>query len=334
MRLTLVIPGLLWPRQALHDTVFDLSLPALETLLGMGMRTHTPQRTLAEWWRDSFGLHAATLPSAALRLTSLGIDPSEHCWLCADPVHLQLDRQGASLDDPARLDLDEAEARALHASLAPLFAEFGELHYATPLDWHLALNVAAPAVIGDLRDILGHPGDALLPAGEVGRPWRRALNEAQMLLHTHPVNLAREALGKPVINSLALWGAGDCPAPAKPPFQRLLSNDAIIRGLAQCAKLETANLPATYEDAAGRTTVHFDALLGPTRMHDAFAWRDALTELEQGWITPALAAMKSGQLQQIDLIAFGEQDSQTITLRRRDLWKFWRRPASLDELAA
>ena len=333
MRLTLVIPGLLWPRQALHDTVFDLSLPAMETLLGFGTRTHTPQRTLGEWWRDSFALREMKLPSAALRLLALGVDPGERAWLCADPVHLGLDRQGASLSDPARLELDDVEACALHASLAPLFAEFGDLHCDTPLAWHLALNVAPPVVIDDLRDMLGRPADGLLPPGDAGRPWRRALNEAQMLLHTHPVNLAREAHGKPVINSLALWGAGQRPAVAKPPFDRLLSNDTIIRGLALCAKLATADLPAAWENSAGRTVVLFDGLLAPTRMHDALAWRDALTILEQSWIAPAIAAVKSGQLKQIDLIAFGDEDSLTLTLQRHDLWKFWRRAAALDELA-
>ena len=168
MRLTLVIPGLLWPRQALHDTVFDLSLPAMETLLGFGTRTHTPQRTLGEWWRDSFALPEMKLPSAALRLLALGVDPVERCWLCADPVHLGLDRQGASLSDPARLELDDAEASTLHASLAPLFAEFGDLHCDTPLAWHLALNVAPPTVIDDLRDMLGRPADGLLPPGDAG----------------------------------------------------------------------------------------------------------------------------------------------------------------------
>ncbi len=333
MRLTLVIPGLLWPRQALHDTVFDLSLPAMETLLGFGTRTHTSQRTLGEWWRDSFALHDIKLPAAALRLLALGTDPGERIWLCADPVHLNLDRQGASLSDPDQLEFDDAEASALQASLAPLFAEFGELHCDTPLAWHLALKVAPPTVIDDLRDMLGRPADGLLPPGDAGRPWRRALNEAQMLMHTHPLNLAREALGKPVINSLALWGAGRHPAAAMPPFDRLLSNDTIIRGLALCAQLETSALPAAWKHAAGRTTVHFDGLLAPTRMHDALSWRDALTELEQNWIAPALAAMKSGQLKQIDLIAFGDEDSLTLTLQRHDLWKFWRRSAALDTLA-
>lgn len=333
MRLTLVIPGLLWPRQALHDTVFDLSLPALETLLGVGARTRTAQRTPAEWWRDQFALQDTKLPAATLRLLALGVDPGQRDWLCADPVHLGLDRQGASLNDPAQLELDAAEAKALHASLAPLFIEFGELHCDTPLAWHFALNVAPPAVIDDLRDILGRTGDALLPPGDAGRPWRHALNEAQMLLHAHPVNRARESLGKPMINSLALWGAGRRPAAARPPFDRLLSNDAIIRGLALCAKLETDALPAAWQNAAGRTTVHFDGLLAPTRMHDALTWRDTLTELEQRWIAPAIAAMKSGQMKQIDLIAFGDEDSLTLTLQRHDLWKFWRRPAPLDALA-
>jgi hypothetical protein len=333
MRLTLVIPGLLWPRQALHDTVFDLCLPALETLLGFGVFTRTPQPTLDEWWRDSFALPASKLPAAALRQLALGVDPGERAWLCVDPVNLSLDRQGASLNDPALLKLDDVEARALHASLAPLFAEFGELRYDAPQHWHLALTVASPAVISDLRDALGRPGDALLPQGDAGRPWRRALNEAQMLLHTHAVNREREAIGKPLINSLVLWGAGSRPATARPAFDRLLSDDLIISGLARCANLPTAPLPTNGENLVDDTIVHLDALLAPTRMHDALAWREALSELDQRWIAPSIAAIRAGRLAQLDMIFFGETDSRTLSLRRRDLWKFWRRPASLDHLA-
>ena len=38
MTLTLVIPGLLWPRQVMRDTLYDADFPALQTLLGKGRR--------------------------------------------------------------------------------------------------------------------------------------------------------------------------------------------------------------------------------------------------------------------------------------------------------
>jgi hypothetical protein len=43
-------------------------------------------------------------------------------------------------------------------------------------------------------------------------PWRHAINEAQMVLHAHPVNQARQAAGQPVVNSLWPWGGGRLPA--------------------------------------------------------------------------------------------------------------------------
>jgi hypothetical protein len=40
--LTLIVPGLIWTRQALADLTFDLPLPAFTTLLGRGRLRHLP----------------------------------------------------------------------------------------------------------------------------------------------------------------------------------------------------------------------------------------------------------------------------------------------------
>src|SRR5690606_4093503 len=41
-----------------------------------------------------------------------------------------------------------------------------------------------------------------------GRPWRRLVNELQMLWFDHPVNQAREARGLRPVNSVWLYGGG------------------------------------------------------------------------------------------------------------------------------
>ena len=99
MHLTLLVPGLLWPREILRDTTFDLPLPALSQLLGRGRRAHFTGEEA--WLASVFGI-AAPLPAASLRLLGDGGDPAQHEWLCLDPVHWRVGDGAIVLDDPAR----------------------------------------------------------------------------------------------------------------------------------------------------------------------------------------------------------------------------------------
>ena len=67
---------------------------------------------------------------------------------------------------------------------------------------------------------------------------------------------------------------------------------------------------------------------------DAIAWRDALEAFEAGWLAPALAALRSGRLDGLCLLAPGELGSAELQVSRSDLRKFWRKPRALNELAS
>lgn len=329
-RLTLLMPGLLWPNPALQDTVFDLKLPALQTLLG---RSHLSRRSPCDeagWWRDLAGID---LPAAPLRLLDLG-EKADGTWLCADPVHLRFEQQTMVLDDPAKLDLTAAESAALQETLTPLLAEFGTLSASTPAEWHLRVDHDAPPCPALLSDLIGQPARDLLPAGAEYRPWRRLFNEVQMTLHNHPVNQAREAAKRPTINSLALWGAGALPeAPGvSAPFSTILSNDAVYRGLAKLWNMEAAELPARFTTASGHRLAALPHLLAPTRMKDALRYREGLRELEDTWLAPALEALNQGQLKELTLVGFGENACLQARTGGLDKLKFWRKPRSLTEL--
>jgi hypothetical protein len=61
-------------------------------------------------------------------------------------------------------------------------------------------------------------------------PLTRWLNEVQMFLHGHPVNEAREACGKPVVNSLWLWGGGRQPAAQPATYSSVWSDNPLAAG--------------------------------------------------------------------------------------------------------
>ncbi|MDO8933522.1 MAG: hypothetical protein Q7U97_14100 [Rhodocyclaceae bacterium] len=332
MRLTLCLPGLLLPRQALLDTVADLELPALSRLLGQGrLLRDVPaehyDRLMQRWNLNS-------LPAAALRLLGEGCAPGRHEWLCLDPVHLSVNRRGVKLEDPAALALTAEEDAALRATLAPHFSAYGELSSAVPGHWHLRLADICELVNLPLPQAAGYAVDPALPSGRDGMRWRRLLAEAQSLLHDHPVNRAREAAGKPVVNSLWPWGPGQLATPLSAPFDAIWSSDPLLLGLAHASGVAGSRPPPAYEHADGDILAVIDDLTAAARSLDALAWREALARLERDWFAPLTDALRRGRCRTLHVVAFGPDASVDIHIARHDLLKFWRRPQALTRLAA
>jgi len=334
--LTLIVPGLIWTRQALADLTCDLPLPAFTTLLGRGWLRHLPPRNTATVLADLTGL-TAPLPAAALRRLALHDHPGEADWLCLDPVRLNFNERSLIVDNPQNLRLTDEEAAALAVALAPTFAGLGELEVLSPRHWNLRLLAEAPAFQA-LPDAAGRAASPL-PLGADYAAWRQTINEAQMVLHAHPVNKARTAAAQPVVNSLWPWGGGRLPGlgthAGGAAHDALLSNDPVARGIARQLQIEGAALPATFKSAAARRPLAvFDALEHPARSGDAIVWRDELARFEADWLAPALDALRSGRLGALRLIAPGEIAAAELQVSRRDLWKFWRKPLLLTELVA
>jgi len=333
MRLTLCIPGLLLPQQALLDTARDLPLPALATLLGRGRAARLACADHYEWLAGACGWTA--LPGAALRLLAENGEPAGDAWLCLDPVHLKVHRRGMALDDPAQLQLTDQDDAELRAAVAPLFAAFGELSGGVPGHWYLRLRHGELIDTEPLPQAIGRDIDPRQPAGPHSVQWRAALAEAQPVLHAHPVNQRREAAGRPPINSLWPWGGGVLPLTIPPsPWTTLAASDAVIAGLARRLDASLAPVPQSLATVADADLVVIDALADAARRLDAIAWSEALTRLEAEWFVPIAAALRAGRLNSLRLAGFGGDRGFDLSVGRSDLWKFWRRPRGLAEVAA
>ncbi|HEY8857512.1 MAG TPA: hypothetical protein VIM43_09170 [Rugosibacter sp.] len=346
--LTFIVPGLIWPHQALldltrglsHDPTQHHALPAFSTLLGRGELTRLPPCTLHQAVSRVFDL-ASPLPAAALRGLALGAQESSNTddWLCLDPIHLRVEQTRLCVEDPQLLGLSAAEAESLAVSLAPTFSALGTLQILTPGTWNFRLNKNTPALTL-LPPLAEHIARAALPLpkGEATAPWRHAINEANMVLHTHPVNLAREAAGKLTINTLWPWGNGCLPVSAikmAPPFEAFRGNEIVAQGAAIHQGIPVKNLPSHFENLMiHNALILLDPLELPARSGDTDAWRAALLRLETDWFAPLLASLKRGQIKQLCLIASGEAASFELNIRRHHLWQFWRSAAPLTVLAA
>ncbi|NYT86197.1 hypothetical protein [Pollutimonas harenae] len=127
-------------------------------------------------------------------------------WL-VELVHVSPSRDGAALLPAAELAISAEDSVALFNSVQELFAEVGfHLSPSNTQHWRIrppadyAPVCASPALVSITSVNDWWPQDM------ASRPWRRLVNEVQMLWYEHPVNQARYRQGLVPINSLWLFG--------------------------------------------------------------------------------------------------------------------------------
>jgi hypothetical protein len=311
--------------------------PALELLLARGRPSARQSLSLEAWLADAFGLDAR-LPAGALTLLAGGADPGSACWVRADPVHLRLARERLIVVPDAAFPLSAEEAAALVEALNRHFAGVLALHAVEARRWCAQLGedlaLDAPSAIecaGRDVDLTGRIG------GEAGKRWSALLTEAQMLLHAHPVNQAREERGEPAVNSLWLWGAGRVPATLKASWQSIAAGDPLVLGLAKAAHTRSCALPAGAEawlaqaSPEGRHLAVLDALRAPLVLGQAAEYRECIDALERQWFAPLLGALRGGSVGMVTLhVPDAGACFETI---RGDLRRIWRRRRPLEHYA-
>lgn len=352
MHLQLLIPGLIWP-----EAIASLPpLPALELLLARGRRARTAAPDAGAWLFAAYDVardDAAQRdwPVAAFARLADGGTPDAACWICADPVHLRLQRDALLLADATLLAITRDEADALVASLNAHFGADGfTLQAPHPDRWYAALAQEPDISTTPLALAAGQSVDPKLPRGAGAAAWHARMNEVQMLLHAHPVNEAREARGQMPVNSLWFWGAGVLPrgdntagdtdedAGDEKPLQlfpRVWAADPLARGLARWRNAPALDLPASAQalldgaSAQGVGLVLLDGLETARAYGNLNAWDARLRELERDWFAPLVAALRERRIGMLSVHGFGGDKAFSVETVRHDLGRFWRRPKPL-----
>ena len=333
MHCTVLISGLLPLPPGLHPRA-----TALETALARGNTRVGAALDRDAWLCTTFGVARQNdWPVAPLLLRADDVDPEKYFWLRADPVHLRPDRSrlvlAAAIDD-----LDKEEAAALVNALNRHFAPDGIIFGIAPAGhWYLRTERSPDIVTTPLAQALGQDIDPRLPRGADALAWHRVINEAQMVLHTQPINDAREARGLPAVNSVWPWGGGVLPAPAASPYAAVWSDDPLVHALAGDVHRP---LPATadqwlaaYPDGATQLLA-FNALEHTAASGDFNAWQAELMQFDRDWIAPLLAALRRREIAGIRLVIPGPEQSLETELTSSHLWRWWRRRRLLADYTA
>jgi hypothetical protein len=300
--------------------------PALKWLLARGARL--PER--ADCWR-SWSVQAAGLPATTLQRFPEGPcaraawsgSAATGCWARARPVHLLAAIDHLRLAPLDALQIEPGEAAELLASINAQLSDDGlRVHAASPQDWLLEcrepLQCESPDPAGIPDGNLRHH----LPRGSDASRLQSIVNELQMLLHEHPVNLRRVARGLLPVNSVWFWGFGETPVAVPQELPLLLSDDPWLRGLWTLHGADCAALPAARGwNQRGRRWLLVAS--GPGEFGGG-------ETLEREVFEPLRTALRSGALRRASLLL----GSQPLEITGRIRWRFWRRPTAPGELLA
>ena len=325
---TLFIPALFWPHASI-DHEMPLA-PLLRKLIGRGDASQARCDEESAWLCEQFGVtKQADWPSAPIAVFGAGTPPGDEFWLCADPVHLQVNRDQLILQAPETLSITDAEAASLCAALNLHFAA-DHLTFLAPQShrWYLRTARAARIHTSSLAQAAGRDVDRMLPEGEERMAWHRVFNEVQMLLHAHPVNEEREQRGALAINSLWFSGGGTLPR-VHTSFKAVIGSSALARGLAKLAEIPFAPAEPGMAITADNVLIELcDAATASLRL-DPVGWKDALENMERRWFAPFAALLKKGSIGELVIATIASGHSYRWYVSRLHLWRLWRPAAAL-----
>lgn len=301
-------------------------LPADSALAYLLSRAHVRQLDLPleALICTQHGLQATPdYPIAAIAANADGLTAGDDYWLRADPVHLLLQRDSFSLSEPVPLQVERAQADLLLATLNQHFAA-DDMTFCIGDSgaWYLRLKsspeiqTTLPAVALD-RNIY-----RFMPQGAAASKWLSCMNEIQMLLHDHPVNIERESRHQAAVNSLWFSAGGYMPQtlPSSNGFDCFVAESPLYQGLARSAKLPILPMaqPVSKSLQHVGASQHVRMELPARHLSDDASF----DQLRQ--------ALKARQIEQLTLNLGCYEKTLVATLRPVDTYKFWRKNKSID----
>ncbi len=328
-RLRVALP---WLGDVVAETsAAPLRLPAAEWLVARASPAAT-DRPWREWLLDDSSNGATSganplddFPAGPCVRAAWGGERPTGTWAAAAPVHLLTALDHLRLAAPVPVPLEPGESADLVKDLNVELAHRGFLLEDVagrgwlcrcPDDLDCRAVEPALAVGGNLRE--------LMPSGRDASRVRAWTNEAQMVLHEHPVNVRRSDRGLPAVNSVWLWGFGRAGAAQSAPEGVLLTDDDWLAGCWRLIGGEPATPDGLPAALAGEGALIRLGLVDPGTADV----ESTLCGLERRVFAPVRAALDSGALHEADFLSGATCHAVT----RRARLRFWRRSRPLAEI--
>jgi hypothetical protein len=229
------------------------------------------------------------LPLASILRQKEFADAGDDLWLRADPVYIQAEIGAARILAWDNLSVSEEHGNAILSAFKPLFGDAGfEFSRGRGQSFYLrALQNSPIPDFAPASDILGRDLTGLLPGD---RKWVALFNECQIVLHNHPINVARQRQGLLPVNGLWFWGGGILPGQISHGFKQIdsLSEDLLA-----------------LKSASGDSAARSDNLID---LRQCRAWNDVEVRFDSRMET-----------------IFDFSDGQQWHWQPSYRWQFWRR---------
>ncbi len=354
--ITVVLPFSLPPAELAPDLLRALTLPSLAMLLARaeparsavgkaggardensavadGFARALPHET---WLARRFGLDEKgdrSSPAIAAMLMAAqksASAPADGYWFVVSPVHFHVARDHLVLTDTRSLALSENDAMDLFTAALPAFEEAGlMLRFGSAGSWFVRADAWRDMVTATADAACGHNIDIWMPQGPSARAWRKLQNSVQMDWHAHPVNAARSNAGQQPVNSLWLWGGAQAlPPPSRVPVA-MAGFQGWFAGFTALASsvVDAPDLAPLLVATEPHRLLLRAELIGPALAGDWAEWLDRVRELEITLFAPLLAALRTGQIERLQIILGHATELQAWSVTRASLRRFWRTPS-------
>ena len=155
----------------------------------------------------------------------------------------------------------------------------------------------------------------LLPMGPDAGTWRRWQNEIQMLMHEHPVNVARERDGKRARQQRLVFRGRNAPgALATARAVQTFADAGIAVALASHVGRPARAVPGTFDSILADCKDADVTIVVLTATH-------GLDAIERAWASPAWTALLKGKLNAVTLLADDADGARAWTARRPGPWR-------------
>lgn len=332
-----IVPGLQEPefsRALTHKS-------AILKVITRAERVASPIVTAEQAILGSLGqpaIEATAIPAACCAFVA---DTGEQLWPISmvDPVHIRAEPDHALVHSAHALNLSDAEAQSLLQTLNQHFKEDAiEFVAGNESRWYITGVDGSQLNTQPLARVADRNMTSFIDAGQQPQAWRQLITEIQMILHDHPVNLARADKNLLPINSVWCWGGRAPPAAVDPGDQRIFANDAFTKGLARLSAFKTFPVSEATALTGKQAQVVClrsleTALMTQTldRADESFQRAELPTGIQhdldhlERLLTIALRGLLLGRVGQIDLIPC---NGHIYRMRRMDLLRFWSAPWS------
>lgn len=305
-------------------------VPALDAFLSRcHVETDSHDSTIG-WICASFGItRQQDWPAGPILAQALGAKNESAYWICAQPVHLEVNRDDLILQPVSQLRLSEEESRTLFSVVKSHFADdLLEMEHVDTGLWCVGAGRAQRLSTTEIDLAQGRSVDGLLPSGEDAQWWQRLVMEAQMTLHEHPVNVAREQRGEAPVNSLWIWGGGT-PAVVHKGFDKMCVVDPLLRAAAILSHTQLIETPVKVADFLVDGRGFFEFNLQTNDKNGA-----SLSVLDSEWISPAWQALRNGRLDQLTVVLALPNAMLICRCDRKARRRFWKRTQPLHRFLA